>query len=212
MGTHSYQGAQRARVTQKTKETTRAHLLEAAAQEFAAAGRQGANINDISKAAGFAEGTIYNYFPSKDATFLAVVEEACERAAAGAEAAPATASTRHRLRVAVASDVEWARRHDAFARVLVREALTADAEQYPQIVMAARPFVSKVATILADGISRGDIRARLGVEQLALTVVGLTLLLLAQHWRSDWPSFEEIPDFVVDLLLDGVGNHGGDHA
>lgn len=201
-----------ARVTEQTKETTRVRLLEAAAQEFATAGRESANINNISLGAGFARGTIYNYFPSKDATFLAVVEEACVLAAAGAEAAPEAASTRVRLLAAVASDVGWARRHEAFARVLVREALAADAEFYPQIEAAAAPFVGKVATILADGVSRGDIRGDLEVERLALILVGLTLLVLAQHWRAGWPELEEVPEFVVALFLDGAGDPGGDRV
>ena len=41
---------------------TRQQLLQAAAEEFAGRGYSGANINRISLAAGFAKGTIYNYF------------------------------------------------------------------------------------------------------------------------------------------------------
>ena len=54
---------------------TRQQLLEAAAIEFAREGYVGANINRISKAAGFAKGTIYNHFPSKRALMLALIEE-----------------------------------------------------------------------------------------------------------------------------------------
>ena len=44
---------------------TRQQLLDAAAVEFTREGYASANINRISKTAGFAKGTIYNYFPSK---------------------------------------------------------------------------------------------------------------------------------------------------
>jgi AcrR family transcriptional regulator len=53
---------------------TRLLLLEAATDEFASEGYNGANINRISKAAGFAKGTIYNYFPSKRALMLALID------------------------------------------------------------------------------------------------------------------------------------------
>jgi AcrR family transcriptional regulator len=53
---------------------TRRLLLEAATAEFARAGYHGANINRISRAAGFAKGTIYNYFPSKRALMLALID------------------------------------------------------------------------------------------------------------------------------------------
>jgi AcrR family transcriptional regulator len=196
-----------ARVTSQAKQATRASLLEAAAAEFAREGRDGANVNRISRRAGFAQGTVYNYFPSKDELFFAVVEEACSRAAAGADSVPETAATRERLLAAVAADVDWARNNEAFARVLVREALAADIDVYVHIIQAAAPFMEKVVTILVDGIQRGDIGDDIPVEQLTLTLVGLTLLLLAQHWRAGdgWPTLEEIPSYVVGLVLDGVG-------
>ena len=75
------------RVTTETKRATRHRLLESAAAEFARAGLQRASVDEISLAAGLAKGTVYNYFGSKEELFLAVVEEACARAAdAGAPA------------------------------------------------------------------------------------------------------------------------------
>jgi AcrR family transcriptional regulator len=53
---------------------TRRRLLEAATAEFAREGYNGANINRISRAAGFAKGTIYNYFPSKRALMLELID------------------------------------------------------------------------------------------------------------------------------------------
>ena len=54
---------------------TRQLLLQAAGEEFARQGYDGANVNRISRAAGFAKGTIYNYFPSKRALMLALIDE-----------------------------------------------------------------------------------------------------------------------------------------
>jgi AcrR family transcriptional regulator len=54
---------------------TRNKLLDAAACEFANHGFTGANINQISLTAGFAKGTIYNYFPTKRDLMLALIEE-----------------------------------------------------------------------------------------------------------------------------------------
>jgi AcrR family transcriptional regulator len=54
---------------------TRHLLLEAATEEFSREGYNGANINRISQAAGFAKGTVYNYFPSKRALMLALIDE-----------------------------------------------------------------------------------------------------------------------------------------
>lgn len=54
---------------------TRTLLLQAATEEFAREGFENANINNISRNAGFAKGTIYNYFESKRSLMLALIDE-----------------------------------------------------------------------------------------------------------------------------------------
>lgn len=60
---------------QQIHSETRQQLLNAAADEFATHGYNGANINRISQSAGYAKGTIYNYFPSKRALMDALIDE-----------------------------------------------------------------------------------------------------------------------------------------
>jgi AcrR family transcriptional regulator len=55
-----------------THEQTRRCLLEAADKAFSRAGYLGANNNTISNIAGYAKGTIYNYFPGKRSQMLAL--------------------------------------------------------------------------------------------------------------------------------------------
>jgi AcrR family transcriptional regulator len=196
-----------ARVTEEIKQSNRTRLLEAAAREFARVGVDRANINEISLSAGLAKGTIYNYFASKEALFVAVVEEACTRAVEGAEPLPGDASTSRRLQALLASDVEWVRRDEDFARVLVREALTADRRFYSEIVSAAAPFLERVSEVVADGVARGEVRRDVSVQQLALTFTGMGELALIQHWGSGgaWPRLAEIPELVTRLFLEGAG-------
>ena len=123
------------RVTADVKETTRARLLAAAAQEFARAGFERANVDGISLAAGYAKGTIYNYFPSKEELFLAVVEEASAQAAATGTA-PADASAWERLTATLAGFCSWAGQQDPLARVLVRECLMGTSGLYPWVIGA----------------------------------------------------------------------------
>lgn len=190
----------------QTQARNRARLLAAAAEEFAREGLEGANINRISLAAGLGKGTVYNYFASKEALFLAVVEEACTLAAREAESVPASAATGERLRAALAADMEWVRRHEAFARVFVRETLTARPEFYAHVLKAAAPFVDRIASILRDGVARGEVRDDVPAERLAMVFIGLGDLALVQHWGSSggWPELHEIPDLVVRIFLEGA--------
>ena len=52
----------------------KAEILAAAAPVFAAAGFASADVQDIADAVGVGKGTVYRYFPTKEALFLATVE------------------------------------------------------------------------------------------------------------------------------------------
>jgi AcrR family transcriptional regulator len=198
------------RVSADVKETTRERLLTAAAQEFARAGFERANVDAISVAAGYAKGTIYNYFPSKEELFLAVVEEASAQAAATAWA-PADASAWERLMAVLAGFCSWAEQQDPLARVLVRECLMGTPGLYPRVIRAEWPLTAQLEAIIADGMQRSEIRSDMPAGLLALAIAGLTDLALAQHWASDGtrPSLAEIPGLVLTLLV-GTRRTGND--
>jgi TetR/AcrR family fatty acid metabolism transcriptional regulator len=59
----------------QAKSAARQRLLDAAVREIARAGYAKANVNTISRAAGFAKGTIYNYFRSKKDLMLTILSE-----------------------------------------------------------------------------------------------------------------------------------------
>lgn len=194
------------RVNPETKLRTREALLDAGAEEFARHGLVGANVDRISLSAGLAKGTIYNYFSSKEALFLAVCLEGCLRAVRDTPPLPPDAPTRDRLRALVKSDIRWACEHEAFARVLVREALSGDPRFTPQILEAASPWLAKLTEVLEAGVERGEIRGDVPVDQLALWLTGLINLALVQHWGSGgvWPAFDDTPDIVLRQFLEGA--------
>ena len=109
------------RVSADIKEATRARLLAAAAEDWTRRLGTGQRRRDLARG-GFRQGTIYNYFSSKEELFLAVVEEASAQATASGSA-PETAGARERLAATLSGFCAWAGEHDPFARVLVRECL-----------------------------------------------------------------------------------------
>lgn len=68
------------RVTEKVKQATRARILEACRDLFTSQGFAATTTRDLAKAAGVANGTVFNYFPSKEAAATALVEDAFARA------------------------------------------------------------------------------------------------------------------------------------
>ena len=80
------------RVTAETKSATRRRILDAAQTLFAAQGFEAATTRDIAREAEIAVGTLFNYFPTKEAIALCLVSEAynlaAERFAADASCEP----------------------------------------------------------------------------------------------------------------------------
>ncbi len=189
------------RVSALVREATRTRLLEAAAAEFGRVGLERASVDQISVTAGYGKGTIYNYFSSKEDLFLAVVQEASERAATGPT--PEGASARDRLIATVRGFCLWAAENDAFARVFVRECLMGTPGLYQRVIRAETPLVGKLEAIVRDGVSSGELRDDMPSDLLALALAGLADLALVEHWASEGtrPRLEEIPGLVVDLLL-----------
>lgn len=70
------------RVTEDTKIRTRKRLLQSARRLFASSGFEAATTRDISRACGIAAGTLFNYFPTKEALGLAIIQAAVEEAEA----------------------------------------------------------------------------------------------------------------------------------
>jgi len=69
------------RVTRETRQRTRARLLQAGRELFAERGLGGTPTRELAARAGIAVGTLFNYFPTKEALALELLGQAAEEAA-----------------------------------------------------------------------------------------------------------------------------------
>lgn len=76
------------RVSAATKEETRQRIIAAAVERFKAQGFDAATTRDIARAAKLAIGTLFNYFPTKEAIVEHLVSEACAKAEEALGTAP----------------------------------------------------------------------------------------------------------------------------
>jgi len=196
-----------ARISAAEREKVRQRLLETAAEHFAERGLAGAQVDGIAVAAGFAKGTVYNYFASKEALFAEVIAEGCRAAVQRYTARPHEGSVRDRLLALAAADVAVLREQESFMKVVVREAMRFDPRTYPLIVGHLAPYLDQVQQVLADGVASGDVRPDRPIAELTLVFVGVLCLLYVQHWGSGgaWPAVDDMPDLAVTLFLDGAG-------
>jgi AcrR family transcriptional regulator len=70
------------RVTAETRQTTRQAILEAAERLFRSQGFEQTTTRDLAREAGIAVGTLFNYFPTKEAIVMQLVTDSLETAVA----------------------------------------------------------------------------------------------------------------------------------
>ena len=190
---------------------TRQRLLEAATAEFAREGYAGANINRISETAGYAKGTVYNYFPSKRALMLALIDDIAETHLAfiterlAGEAAPAG-----RLERFYAAGFAFVSSHLAQARVMISTLYGSDTGFRRHMYEAYQPMFQLVGTqIVAPGVESGDFRP---VEPAETAVLLMTIYLGTASQLDDegriWLRPERVADFALRSLRNGSAADG----
>jgi AcrR family transcriptional regulator len=198
-------------VRQRVLTETRQRLLDAAAVEFAREGYVGANVNRISQVAGFAKGTIYNYFPSKRALMLALIDEIASAHTdfivqqVGLEEGPA-----RRLQRFFSAGFAFVEDHPAQAQVMIASVYGPD-DEFKQHVYQAYDglFTLIIEDIVGSGIARGDVRP---VDpDLTAALVMAVYLGSCSQLDSDgriWLDPDQIAAFVLEGLRqrDGAGD------
>jgi len=122
------------RVTAEVKLATRRRILEAARDCFSKATFEAATTREIARAAGIAAGTLFNYFPSKEAIAVALVAEALGEARRQFEGRPCGESLEEDLFALIAAELRCLRPHRGYLRPVLETALSplARAQANPQ--------------------------------------------------------------------------------
>lgn len=196
------------RISREERKRVRARLLGSAAHHFAEHGFSGANINRISIDAGCAKGTVYNYFPSKEALFAEVLGVGSDETVRRYHACAPQAGIREQLQVLVREDVALVRQSEAFVKVIVREGLAGNPETREPIEAGLRPLMVLLGELLGAAQQRGELRAEVPLPRLVTMFALQMTMYYAEHWRSGgtWPSWDELPAVVVEAYLDGVAS------
>ena len=185
---------------------TRQLLLQAATKEFAREGYVGANINRISRAAGFAKGTIYNYFDSKRALMLALIDEiAASHIAFVAASVDQEEDPARRLERFFEAGFAWVTENLDQGRVMITTLNGPNPEFKVHMYEAYGPMFQLVGQqIVATGVVQGVFRQvePEAAARLLMTIylgVGSQVSQRGVHWFS--------PAEVTSLLLDGLRKH-----
>jgi TetR/AcrR family fatty acid metabolism transcriptional regulator len=183
----------------------RARILEGALKVFAAKGFYTTKVSEIAKEAGVADGTIYNYFKSKDDILISLFEDRMD-------------FVLHRLEEELAGDtVARVRRyielHLSLALIEpdLAEFITVELRQSDKFLREYKnPRFADYLRVLAQLIERGQVEGVFARDfdprVTARAIFGaLDEILLTLTWKhSGQGDVEEAADQVVGLVLRGL--------
>ena len=193
---------------QRRSRATRARLLEAAARVFAERGYAGGTTNHIAAEAGLSVGSLYQYFPNKDAMLAelmrAHVAEGADRiterlAAAGSPAAPRHGGLAARLRPFVDAAIDNHRDSPRLHQVLFEEA------PRPPEVLAELHELEDAAVAVVAGLLRADRDVCVPDVELAAwftvaTIESLTHRYIGSHATRGVLDLDAFGDELVRML------------
>lgn len=182
---------------------TRQLLLEAATAEFAQEGYHGANINRISQTAGFAKGTIYNYFPSKRALMLALIDEiAASHHRFVAEQVRQEEDLFRRLQRFFEAGADWIVGYLAQGRVMLTVLNGPDHEFKLRMAQGYQPMHQLLITdILVPGMERGQFRQ---LDPGATAGLLMTLYLGIGSTVDEEGRSRLAPQWITRFVMDGL--------
>ena len=188
--------------------TKKDHILKAAAHVFAHKGFHAATVRDIARAAGVADGTLYNYFENKSALLLSLFDRTTQ--ATLEEVDPALLGAldlRDFISAYVRQPLQAFRSNDAelfkvvMSEIMVNQALAErfSAQLLGPMIEGAEGFAQSWAARNGVVFRRSDLTMRV--------ISGLIIGLSVQRVLGDEVligAWDELPDLVADLLIEGL--------
>jgi len=197
----------------RRKEARPAEILAAALDVFRARGFAAARLDDVAERAGVSKGTLYLYFPGKEALFKALVRESVLPNIARAEALArahrgSAADLLRQILTGMGALLTADERISAFPKLMI-----AEAGNFPEL---ARFYLHQVirrgfrlmTSVLKRGVEAGEFAS---MDYAATARLAVAPVLFLALWRHSFaahdpggPSPRSVIDRHVELLLAGL--------
>jgi AcrR family transcriptional regulator len=182
---------------------TRHLLLEAAAEEFASKGYEGANVNHIAKSAGFSIGTFYNYYPSKRELMFAFIDETAKMHVDYiVEQVKWEKEPGQRIEAFYKAGFEFVETHTTQAKAIFNTLNGPDEEFRMRLFQGYQPLFQLLSDdVIRPGIAQGDFRQ---VDPEAISGLLMQIYLGTSSQLSPegklWMNYVQVTDFVLHSL------------
>lgn len=201
------------RPRQRDPEVTRARILEAAKQEFAKLGLAGARVEAIATRSKANKRMIYHYFGSKEALFVAVLEDAYANIRAAELKLDLDHLSPEEALVALTTHTwNYYLKNPEFLTLVSSENLhkARHVKKSQRFRELHQDFISMLQRILDRGVAAGLFRSGVDARQLHITMAAIGYYYLTNRFTSgvifdidfmDKAALKSRLDFNIDTIL-----------
>jgi AcrR family transcriptional regulator len=186
---------------ERKKQETRRRLLEIALKLFREQGYDTTPVKQITKTAGIAKGTFFNYFDSKEAILPALAEwrlQQLEEALTLARGAPPSPVARIKMALRLVAE-------DLLTNLLLSQQLFAAMIRQQEKERIGAAFIQLLAEQVRQAQAAGEIRADLDPLNLGGMIHALFFQqMIMWHYGYRPTPLQEMLAETVNLLLDGA--------
>lgn len=191
-----------------SKLATRERILDAALDVFAGKGYHRASVDDIVRAPGTSKGAVYHHFETKEAVFLALVDDFAGRLAAGVAS---TIASRHGALGKVEGALEAALAtfadNQRLARLILLEAVSLGPLYEAKRAEVHDRFTALIQGYLDEAVAEGSIPA-LDTRVATLVWLGSVNEIVVQWLHAGTPDLRATIPELTRLLLRSIGQKG----
>lgn len=181
-------------------ERTMRTIIQAAREEFAANGYDGARTDRIAAGTGMSKGVLYHYFNSKDDLFVAVLEDIYQELRSQNEALVFDDfEPEAGIRELIAHTYTYFAAHPEFIVLVNSENLmkAVHLKRSQSVRSMFAPLSTKLSELISRGQDKGLFRRDVDVVELYISIVGLGYFFLSNRWTLSVV-------FNRDLLAEGA--------
>lgn len=187
----------------------RAEILEQAEKIFAAKGFHNAAVAEIAGASGFAVGTLYQFFPSKEQLYISMLTEKLSRMYSDVrESVSKETDITKKIEVLIASLFRFVENNTEFCSIFIRgdhlSLSDGNVELRMRLKIDYNAHISFTEEVIREGIRAGLLK-KMDPRMMATALTGITNAF-ASKWLTTMGGaslMSNVP-FVMDIFLEGV--------
>jgi TetR/AcrR family transcriptional regulator len=177
---------------------TRAAIVAAAERHFAERGFEATRLDDIATEVGIRRAAIFYYFGDKQELYAAVLDEIFGDWTA---ALPTGGSPAERLETSLIAWIDYVARRPTVARLILREAASAQPGVVAQFVRAGSA-VEWLQAVIDEGVASGEFTPIIEPHRFMSLMGGVTVFhFAAMPWLSLGAAVHEIEKHKREILL-----------